>query len=697
VAARRLALRPRAPAAARAALAAVAALAAGCGGGHGATTITLTYAKGAPIESKLLLGAAVDGHEQGDTAKIFTPANLRAMESVDLGALSYRLRTELGVEAWHWSRGGTWSDPQRQQGYWTGNGEGAGGITNGYRLPRRGNTFDQAENGDHSRVDDGDPSSFWKTNPYLDERFTHEPNSLHPAWLLVDLGREEAVDSLRVTWGPVRPEAFTVQYWPSGSPLFQISTPRKVTVDWQPLASGRVSESQGTAPLGGRRVRYLRLVFAGSRYRGPPTADARDRIGVSASELYVLDRGRHDLIRHRPDNHQTVIYTSSTDPWHRASDRDPNYEQPSFVGLARGPLNKGPILVPSPLYYDTPPDARAWLSYLKRTGVSIRGVELGEEPDGQLVAPEDYAALYVQVAREAKAIDPAWPTGGPSFQKYYPDWVFWLDAHRDPSWMHRLTNYLRARGASSLFNFFSFEWYPFDDTCADPLPKLRAEPGMLKTVVENQKRAGVPTTIPWMVAEYGYSAYSGRPEVDLPGAILDAEVVGQMSRLVPHPQAYFYGYEPVPLISESRRCDTWGNLTLFVTDDDNHIRYRAPAYWAIYLLSHHWADRRPAYPLASTQGGDVTSYPLLHQDNSVSVLLLNKSKTARTVALDVKDGARTARLRELQAWQYSAANYRFVAAGENGHPALDRAPARLSAVGQITLPPLSFTVVRSRL
>jgi len=53
--------------------------------------------------------------------------------------------------------------------------------------------------------------------------------------------------------------------------------------------------------------------------------------------------------------------------------------------------------------------------------------------------------------------------------------------------------------------------------------------------------------------------------------------------------------------------------------------------------------------------------------------------------------------RELQAWQYSAANYRFVAAGENGHPALDRAPARLSAVGQITLPPLSFTVVRSRL
>jgi hypothetical protein len=690
----------------------VAVTAAGCGHG-GPSRITLTYAKGQPIQSKLLLGAAIDGHERGDTARIFTPANVRAMESVGLGALSYRLRTELGVEAWHWSRGGTWSDPRHHQGYWTGNGQGAEGITNGYRLPRRGNTFDQAENSDYSRVDDGDPSTFWKTNPYLDERFTHEPNSLHPAWLLVDLGREEPVDSLRVTWGPVRPQAFTVQYWPRGSPLFQIYTPRKVTADWQPLARGRVSDRAGTAALAGRKVRYLRLVFSGSHYLGPPspgppTTDVRDRVGVSVNELNVLGGGR-DLIRHAKDNGQTVgyrnrggagqtvIYTSSTDPWHRASDRDPNYEQPPFVGIVRGPLDKGPILVPSPLYYDTPPDARAWLSYVKRTGVPVRGVELGEEPDGQLVAPEDYAALYLQIAREAKAIDPAWPTGGPSFQKYYPDWVFWLDAHRDPSWMHRLLGYLRARNASSLFNFFSFEWYPFDDTCADPLGNLQAEPGMLRTVVENQKRAGVPTTIPWIVAEYGYSAYSGAPEVDLPGAILDAEVIGQMSRLVPHAEAHFYGYEPVPLISEPGRCDTWGNLTLFVTDDDNHIRYKVPAYWAIYLLSKHWADSKPAYPLASTQSRDLTSYPLLHADNSVSVLLLNKSRRARTVTLDVKDGARTARLRDLKAWQYSPDDYRFVAAGENGHPALDRPPTSFSAGGEITLPPLSFTVVRSRL
>jgi hypothetical protein len=711
---------PGSPPSALAVLAVLALLAAGCG--HGApqpTTITLTYSKGAPIASKLLLGAAIDGHERGDNARIFTPANLRAMASAGLGALSYRLRTELGSEAWHWSRGGTWSDPRRRQGYWVGNGHGAGAITNGYRLPRRGDTFDQAENSDYSRIDDGDPSTFWKSNPYLDRTFTHEPNSRHPQWLLVDLGREQPVDSLRVTWGPVRPRAFAVQSWPHGSPLFQIDTPARVTVDWRPLATGRVSDREGTAALDGRKVRYLRLLFSGSRHLGPPTPDVRDRVGVSVDELHVLG-GARDLIRHAKGNgesagsghdraaSQTVIYTSSTDPWHRASDRDPNYEQPSLLGLARGPLNRrparparparpSPMLVPSPLYYDTPANARAWLEYLKRTRVPIRGIELGEEPDGQLVAPEDYAALYVQVAREARAVDPAWRTGGPSLQKAYPDWVFWLDAHHDPSWMHRLLGYLRARGASSLFDFFSFEWYPFDDTCDDPLGNLRAEPAMLGTVVRNQRRAGVPTSIPWIVAEYGYSAYSGAPEVDLAGAILDAEVVGQMSRLVPHPEAHFYGYEPVPLISESDRCDTWGNLTLFVTDGDDRIRYRVPAYWAIDLLSRHWADSQPAYPLASTQSAELTTYPLLHRDGSVSVLLLNKGRSARAVTLDVVDGGRTARLSDLRAWQYSAANYRFLTAGENGHPVLDRPPTGFSARREITLPPLSFTVVRARL
>ena len=85
-------------------------------------------------------------------------------------------------------------------------------------------------------------------------------------------------------------------------------------------------------------------------------------------------------------------------------------------------------MVPVPALYGTPDDAAALATYLRARDFPARRVEVGEEPDGQLAQPEDYAALYLQMATAMKAVNPALEFGGPGYQTVTPDWFAWPDA-----------------------------------------------------------------------------------------------------------------------------------------------------------------------------------------------------------------------------------------------------------------------------
>src|SRR5436309_3232884 len=62
------------------------------------------------------LGAGVDGHERDECARMFTEKNIAEMRSAGFGPLTYRLRTDLAGEVWHWNPRGTWTPIGKMSG-----------------------------------------------------------------------------------------------------------------------------------------------------------------------------------------------------------------------------------------------------------------------------------------------------------------------------------------------------------------------------------------------------------------------------------------------------------------------------------------------------------------------------------------------------------------------------------------------------
>src|SRR5215470_8302087 len=123
------------------------------------------------------LGSTVDRVPSNATDVFFRPDQIQRVLSAGWGVISYRQNTDLFVQAWHWNPNGTWSDPA-EKGYFTGNATPTNQVIRhsyGYSLPHRGFTRNGGTEFDgYSRLDDGDLQSYWKSNPYLSQKFTGE-------------------------------------------------------------------------------------------------------------------------------------------------------------------------------------------------------------------------------------------------------------------------------------------------------------------------------------------------------------------------------------------------------------------------------------------------------------------------------------------------------------------------------------------
>jgi len=686
-------------------------------------TIDTSHATNRIVPSHAL-GAAIDGHEKGVNDLQLAAPNIQAMLSAGFKSLTYRLRTELAGDVWHWNTAGSWSEAQSKQGYWISDAKLGDpvSLSYGYSLPRRGNTIDQATNAGYSRIDDGDSETFWKSNPYLDRRFTGEDNALHPQWIVLDFEKPVSINALRFVWGEPFATGYRVQYGNfddvSDIALSPPGTWQDFPLGKIPAGLGRLLSRDGKVPLrisnAPIKLRWLRILMTESVVTSErSSSDIRDRVGFALRELYAGYQDKngkfHDRMRHGTDRKkQTIIYVSSTDPWHRDSDLHQDVEQ---VGLDRiyatGLTNNLPMLVPTGLLYDTPENAANEIRYLRARGYKFDATELGEEPDGQYVTPEDFGALYLQFAQAIHDVDRSVKLGGPSFQEISTDEDASKANRGNGEWMRRFLEYLKRHGRAADFSFFSFEWYPFDDVCEATAPQLVQAPKLLNDAWKEMQRRGVPRNIPWIISEYGYSAFAARAEIDIAGALLNADIVGKFLTLGGD-QAFLFGYTPSEILREVP-C-TAGNNMLFLMDEDGKITQRFATYFGARLLTQEWLkpgdEVHEVYPASSdvrdVDGNQlITAYAVHRPDGLWSVLLINKDPKRAFPLTFVIKSAGGARSFEGPAdiYQYSPRQYVLGGSGGNPYPIKADEPEHqvTDASAPVSLPPYSLTIIRGKL
>lgn len=591
------------------------------------------------------LGGAIDRLRGGNTkeenekhtGRLLTGPVLKGLLGAGWQTVTYRQNTELMIEAWHWNPHGTWSNAARKEGYFTGSAEPTGEKilhSWAYPLPHRGATL--GDGNGWSRLTDGDLKSYWKSNPYLTKAYTGEPDSLHPQWVMIDLGAKVDVNAIRIAWANPYARRYDVQFWTGEMEPFYDGINKGT---WQTFPMGTVRDGKGGTPnlklmSWTIPVRYLRIWMTESSNTCDThgSEDPRNCVGYAINELYIGtlrgDGPFTDIVKHQPSRDQTITWPSSVDPWHAASDLDYGRgDQIGFDFFFHCGVTRGlPAMIPIAILYNTPEDAANEIAYLYKRKYPISWIEMGEEPDGQRVLPEDYATLYVQFAKAIHKLTPGAPLGGPAFEGTPADVDSWADSQGRVSFLGRFVDYLKSHGHLGDFTFFSFEHYPCMGThlCGE-WSSLYYEPAWVNHVIQAWKDNGLPRNVPFFMTE-GNDLGEGAPGT-VKSALWLADYVGSVMTAGAGGTYYFH-YIP----TTGRGGGEGGFLPI---DEKGRAKTYSPQYLATQVITREWVQPVDAihrlYKVASDvkdKDGNtlVTAYAVERPDGQWSCMLVNKDQ-----------------------------------------------------------------------
>jgi hypothetical protein len=666
------------------------------------------------------LGAGVDRISTASTDKVFTEPVIKQVLSAGWQTVTYRQNTELHVEAWHWNPQGSWSDPAGK-GYFTGNAQPSEFIRHsfGYSLPHRGFTRNEGTDANgFGRMTDGDENTYWKSNPYLTKAFTGEDDSNYPQWVVIDLAHSHPVNAIRISWAEPYARHYMVQYWTGENN--SIKQPTKgawITFRGGTIINGSGGKAQLQLNPDPVSVRYLRILMSESSNTCDThgSADRRNCVGYAIREIYLgtasADGQFYDLVRHTADPDQTTTYCSSVDPWHEPTGIQDKGDQVGFdLFFTSGYTRALPAMIPVSMLYGTPEDSANQIAYLKARGYPISYVEMGEEPDGQFMLPEDYGALYLQWATALHKVDPHLKLGGPVFEGVNEDILVWPDAQGRTSWLGRFIAYLKAHNRLADLSFMSFEHYPYDP-CTIQWSDLYDEAHLTSHILQVWRDDGLPPNVPMLISELNMSSSSGESFVDNFGSLWLADFVGSFFASGGD-GLYFFHYIPETL---DHGCgSSMATFGMFVVDKDYQIKQPTSQYFASQLINLEWVQpgngTHQVFPASSDIADPaghtlVTAYAVRRPDGQWSLMVVNKDQeNAHSVRIAFHDtGSKTDSLfaGPIDMVTFGSEQYQWNAEPNGGSANPDGPLAKSQITANpttiYTLPKASVTVLRGHI
>jgi hypothetical protein len=405
-----------------------------------------------------------------------------------------------------------------------------------------------------------------------------------------------------------------------------------------------------------------------------------------------------------------MTYCSSVDPWHEPSDLDERAgDQVGFDLFYTGGYTRGlPAMIPIAMIYNIPEDAANEITYIEKRGYPISHVEMGEEPDGHFMNPEDYAALYIQFAAALHRVDPKLKLGGPIFTGVNKDIETWPDASGHTSWTGRFISYLKSHGKLDELAFFSFEHYPFEPGKIQ-WSNLYDEAKLVTGIMKIWREDGVPGNVPLLITESNLSWVDSEAFPDIFGALWLADYI--CSFLNGGGQAvYYFHYMPAPIgrgINNSH-----GTFAFFSTDQDLRIKQPLSQFFASQLITLEWVQTgNGEHKLFSAEsdirdsaGNDlVTAYAAHRPDGQWSLLIVNKDQdnphTVKIVFDDASEPGSGSFSGALTVKTFGKAQYQWHPATLTADPDGPAASTTINAEANtaLELPAASITVLRGTL